>query len=423
VFPIPYSHLPLSTQIAITVWDCYAPRQAVAVGGTTFQLFGKNKTIRRAKHRLKLWSETIADPLDPSSTPSKTTDLQTLCRIEKLMRRYHRGDIQKIDWLDEKIQSEIAILEEDAYSHCDDLYLYIELPIFDFPLVFNEPEYTFREEVTLREMDHHMIAVFDSELFQDNPVENKHRRLARSHRTGPLDRELKPNAKLRDQINTILRYPPTKTLADDEKDLLWKFRFYLTREKKALTKFLRCVVWKDPTEAKQAVELLQLWIAIDIEDALELLSPDYKNRSVREFAVKQLRGADNSELQLYLLQLVQAIKFEKIDNKSPSPLVEFLIERGLSDSVLGNYLHWYLMVECEDVQYGRVFAKVAYQFLATMVESPDGVIRRDNLRRQGELIATLSKISRDIRSSKEARTKKVGISHLDRKTSKFHCRS
>jgi phosphatidylinositol 3-kinase len=329
------------------------------------------------------------------------------------MRRYHRGDIQKIDWLDEKIQNEILSMEKQVFSECNDLYLYIELPIFDFPLVFNEPEYAFREEVALREIDHHMVTVFDSELFQDNPVENKHRRLARSHRTGPLDRELKPNAKLRDQINTILRYPPTKILADDEKDLLWKFRFYLTREKKALTKFLKCVVWKDPTEAKQAVELLQLWIAIDIEDALELLSPEYKNRSVREFAVNQLRRADNSELQLYLLQLVQAIKFEKIDHKSPSPLVEFLIERGLSDDVLGNYLHWYLMVECEDAEYGRLFAKVAYQFLATMVESPDGIIRRDNLRRQGELIASLSRLSRDIRSSKEARSKKVRYVHVD----------
>jgi phosphatidylinositol 3-kinase len=407
VFPIPYSQLPISTQIAITVWDCYSPRKPIPVGGSTMRLFGKHNTIRRAKHRLKLWSHTVADPYDPTKTPSKTNDLPELNRLEKLMRRYHRGDISKVDWLDKRIEQEIEKLEHDLFANVNGLYLYINLPIFDFPLVFNEPEYTYPEEIHLRELDHNMVTVFDAELFQENPVENKHRKLARSHRTGPLDRELKPTAKLRDEINDILRYPPTKQLVDHEKDLLWKFRFYLTRDKKALTKFLKCVIWKDPVESKQAVELLQLWISIDVEDALELLSPEFKDRNVREFAVQQLKRADNSELLLYLLQLVQAIKFERMDKKITSPLVEFLIKRGLEDEILGNYLHWYLMVECEDTIYGRMFAKVAYQFLAILVETPDGINRRDNLRRQGELIATLSKLSRDIRSSKEARPRKV----------------
>ena len=88
---------------------------------------------------------------------------------------------------------------------------------------------------------------------------------------------------------------------DAEKDVLWKFRFYLTREKKALTKFLKCVVWTDPIEAKQAVELLDMWIAIDVEDALELLSPDFVHKKVREFAVNQLRRADNTVLYSLIL--------------------------------------------------------------------------------------------------------------------------
>lgn len=43
--------------------------------------------------------------------------------------------------------------------------------------------------------------VLDPEAARDNPVENKHRKLARSHRNGPLDRDLKPNAKIRDELN------------------------------------------------------------------------------------------------------------------------------------------------------------------------------------------------------------------------------
>ena len=41
-------------------------------------------------------------------------------------------------------------------------------------------------------------------MARENPVEDKHRRLVRSHRNGPLDRELKPNAKIRDDLSVSL---------------------------------------------------------------------------------------------------------------------------------------------------------------------------------------------------------------------------
>jgi hypothetical protein len=43
--------------------------------------------------------------------------------------------------------------------------------------------------------------VIDPEVARENPVEDKHRRLVRSHRTSPYDRELKPNAKDRDELS------------------------------------------------------------------------------------------------------------------------------------------------------------------------------------------------------------------------------
>lgn len=53
--------------------------------------------------------------------------------------------------------------------------------------------------------DPHLWVVVDPEIARTNPVEDKHRRLVRSHRSGPLDRELKPNAKLRDELNVRIR--------------------------------------------------------------------------------------------------------------------------------------------------------------------------------------------------------------------------
>lgn len=165
---------------------------------------------------------------------------------------------------------------------------------------------------------------------RENPVEAKHRRLVRSHRNGPLDRELKPNAKIRDELNVrwthlslfsvpfspsaprtkaelpsphltthpqeILSYPPTTPLPPSARDLLWSFRFYLTRYPSGLTKFLKSVVWTDPGEVQQAVEvLLPMWAEVEMSDALELLGPGMGDREgrVRGFAVEVVGRADD----------------------------------------------------------------------------------------------------------------------------------
>lgn len=91
-----------------------------------------------------------------------------------------------------------------------------------------------------------------------------------------------------------MNYAPSQPLTSEEQDLIWKFRFYLTRDKRGLTKFLKSVTWRDPSEVKQAVEeLLPQWTEIDIDDALELLGPNTVDSRVRAYAVKQLSRADD----------------------------------------------------------------------------------------------------------------------------------
>jgi len=203
-----------------------------------------------------------------------------------------------------------------------------------------------------------LFPIRDPDMARENPVEAKHRRLVRSHRSGPLDRESKPNAKSRDELNEILSYPPTQPLAPAQLDELWRFRFYLARDKRALTKFLKSVAWSDPSEVAQAVDvLLPMWVPIEIEDALELLGPGeaFRDRRVRGYAVRQLARADDDELMLYLLQLVQALKFEPASSSSSSSrarksasssrslviqsLEDFLVERSVKSKALGNHFY------------------------------------------------------------------------------------
>lgn len=62
---------------------------------------------------------------------------------------------------------------------------------------------------------------------------------------------------------------------------------------KALTKFLKCVNWNNEQECKEAVELMQKWEPINVEDSLELLSPAFQEPAVRQYAVGRLMQADD----------------------------------------------------------------------------------------------------------------------------------
>ena len=327
--------------------------------------------------------------------------------------------------------------------------LFIDFPRFDFPIVFSDHEYPpppisshpthAAANINLRPppevllgpgidgggsegngFGDRLVRVYDPEVgARDNPAESKHRRLVRSHRTGVLDRDLKPNAKLRDELNVILAYSPTHELNTEEKDLVWKFRHHLTRDKRALTKFVKSVAWHDHGEARQAAQIIPKWTEIDVDDALELLGPTFDNVVVRAYAVERLRKADDDELLLYLLQLVQALKFERIspetteDATQDSSLARFLIARATSNFTLGNYLHWYLMVECDDTSpeqsndHRKLFARVEYDFMTELVKMPNGAERRKTLLRQAELVAVLSKLSREIRFSRGDRPQKI----------------
>lgn len=406
------------------------------------------------------------DPLGPS------TEEMELERVEVLIKKHEMGEIPRIDWMDQMVFRQLerlklnadeaarkraVLLKANKYQHPageedeedeedfddENFTLYIEFPRFDHPIVWSDHEYPpppissypqntpgnangalkplpeVRFGPGIEGADGEgVIRIYDPEVGQTgNPCEDKHRRLIRSHRTGIMDRDLKPNPKIRDDLNIIVSYEPTQDLTAEEKDLVWRFRYYLTREKRALTKFVKSVNWRDVGEAHQAVEILPKWTEIDVDDALELLGPTFDNAAVRSYAVERLRKADDDELLLYLLQLVQALKYE--DNTHgdadiaahDSSLANFLITRAANNFKLGSYLHWYLMVECDDAGPGtlsshrRLFARVEYYFMTELERIHPN--HRKTLLRQGELIAVLSKISKDIRFARENRPLKI----------------
>lgn len=82
---------------------------------------------------------------------------------------------------------------------------------------------------------------------------------------------------------------------------------------------------------------------------------------VRSYAIETLSSAPDEELHLYLLQLVQALKYEEdvsggtsggddVAGKTlrVSSLAAFLIERASGNIALANFLYWYVILVASD---------------------------------------------------------------------------
>ena len=113
----------------------------------------------------------------------------------------------------------------------------------------------------------------ENETPQDNPAQDKYRILAHDLIRGLVDPGLKPDRVQRSRLERIVG-SPSYHLSTEEKDLLWRFRFSLVDNRRALTKFLLAVDWSVESEVVQAQALLEQWrkrSPIEVTDALKLL--------------------------------------------------------------------------------------------------------------------------------------------------------
>eukprot|EP00054_Salpingoeca_dolichothecata_P015327 m.88080 g.88080 ORF g.88080 m.88080 type:complete len:883 (-) comp21441_c0_seq1:43-2691(-) len=474
--PVKYADLYRDAEIVFTIWDIYGPLKPTAVGGTSLPLFSVDGTVQKGTFVLKIWPEKEGDGLH-DTTPGQTDD--RMDKLEQLCQQHSRGELPAIDWLDQISFRKLEEEKQKCRLESKAMYLTIFLPSFDFPVVYCELTTT---PHTVGE-----LALLDPEiLFEENLAEEKHRRLTRSRRQGPHDRDIKPNPTMRDLLSAIIMRPPTDALQPREKDLIWEFRYYLTREKKALTKFLRCVDWKKQahigasyramsldqlgnclaenglrrpkqrrkaayikilmdfafkthevdqgTELAQAVELLGKWAAIDVDDALELLSKDFQYPAFRAHAVSCLEKADVADLELYSLQLVQALRYEDaftgarvpkdgnfaedVHNNlndfldtylQPTTLASFLVKRALHHPTLGNKVYWYISVEADDKEkqpeVARTFGKIRQIFTQALQLYSAKVFA--TLTRQLDFLSRIRKLAADSKAGSGSRPKKI----------------
>lgn len=211
--------------------------------------------------------------------------------------------------------------------------------------------------------------LLDPAAFRPHPVDLKYRKL--TAKLGYSQVHLKPGQAERLELEMIVTMPLLTRLTLQQRNLVKRYRHSLVRNKRALTCFLRVVDWSDPSsvEVNDAIELMNEWTPIDPADALELLSSSFQHPAVREYGIRILKAAPDSEILTYLLQLVQALRYEL---KYPSALSTFLIERATANFELANFFYWYLIVETTDKAKGQMFLGVFSALQQSLKESkPD----------------------------------------------------
>jgi len=345
------------------------------------------------------------------------TDTSKLWRIGE---KYNHDELPKIPWLDELARTrtkEITLSRGSAEN-----MLAVEFPYFDFPVIFEERPYFLERPNEPGFYDPEIVYggrpwLLDAKEMV-NPVEDKYIKLNPSMVRGVVDRDLKPNREEKDRIQQIIS--SSGKLSRKNQEMLWKFCFSLTTDKRALVKFVMSVDWENPREVHQAAELLDGWVEIDIADALRLLGgePEFRNQVVRAHAISILDKASNEELELYLLQLVQALRYDDLDLKDASAAAEleaaaspknaapvspsrsigllagFLIRRAVTSQSLLSFFSWYLLTERHrdnDV----LFTHVNEELLRQLRAAPNGEILAKDLKEQAKFVDQFVKMSKE----------------------------
>lgn len=417
-------------------------------------------------------TSTLTRPL-----PLAWLDKLTLLHIQKVLELHNQlhsslsSPIAKDQPLPEPIllQSYIPNLQEiDLNTFC---YLIIELPTYAYPILHEDRNYysgitshipptdisSIAFGIYSSDIDNNnnaiefsinpnkpfnassLIVIADWDMDNDNLYEDMHRKVTNNALRNNFDPNIKPNLKEKENIDRILQTTLNYVMTFEDMDLLYRFRYSLTENKRALTKFLMAIDWTNDQEVAELPLLLTKWkenAPIDVADALKLLGREkgYQHAIVREHAVEVLQSASDDELLTYLLQLVQALRYEptndislspsssstsvSIDSNgsktlSLSPLAKFLISRGCKSKIVGNFLYWYLKVEIEDEVSGKMFQQIFDAFNQQLQQEQNQDFFHQQLVAQDDYIAKILQTQLEAReqgrrkNEKEAALKKL----------------
>ncbi|CAN9508131.1 unnamed protein product [Ophioblennius macclurei] len=201
---------------------------------------------------------------------------------------------------------------------------------------------------------------------------------------------------LKEQFEAIVRTDPLHPLSPEDKELLWHFRHECMRDPRAYPKLLGSVRWgkqEDVLATHRLLDRSSAWdtSGLDVGLAMQLLDCHYSDAQVRSMAVRKLETLEDDDVLRYLLQLVQAVKFEPYHD---SALVRFLLKRALRSKRIGHFLFWFLRSEiAQSMHYQQRYAVLLEAYL----RGCGGAMLLD-FGKQVEMTEALQKVTREIKA-------------------------
>ena len=189
---------------------------------------------------------------------------------------------------------------------------------------------------------------FEIEIFS-KPVVNKIQE--KQNKQKEVDEEILPTeSDFIQKANKIEQKSPFDDLNNYEKATLWRNRYAVANRSSLIPRLFLSCDYNDPNINQEIEKIINKINGLSVVQAIELLSGKYVNEIVREFAVNCLRKVNPLNIQTYLLQLVNALKYEK---NHDNPLARFLLEKAIEHPItIGHEFFWHLRSEMsnQDVQ-------------------------------------------------------------------------
>jgi len=240
---------------------------------------------------------------------------------------------------------------------------------------------------------------FEIENFA-NPVEYKEN-LKTEEKSIKNVAQYELNNKIYEKLEKIRKKSCFEELNNNEKKVLWSNRLGIAKMTSELPRLLQSCNYKNPNANQELQKIFKNTVGVTIVQAIEFLSGSYVNEVIREFAVSVLRKATYHDISYYLLQLIQALKYEKnIDN----PLSRFLLEQAVIHPItIGHEFFWHLRAEMYNPEVQKRYGLYLEVFLSK-ISSPLYKILKDEDYLLKELVKIAIKVKEKI--PKEERNKK-----------------
>ena len=190
----------------------------------------------------------------------------------------------------------------------------------------------------------------------------------------------------KEEIEKIKKKTPFDTLNNYDKKILWTNRYKLTKIPELLPKLLLCVDYKNPEHVKELKKVLKIADLLTPVQSMELLTGKYLHEYIRSFAVNCLQHSSINEIETYLIQLVQGLKFEMYhDNKLAIFLLKLSVAYPLT---IGHTFFWSLRSEMHNVNVQQRFGLYLQVFLSKIGPKLINIYQQEN-----DFIKRMNKIS------------------------------